>query len=282
MIRTNALGRRIQVRFLGLCVWLIAVFVLSGCVKSFHGGGLEARVFQAGQAFLVGTQAEEQGYGLYSYLLFNAPPTNENSKIFQYVIWACVQEIPDIEKLEARGNPRNSLNIVYIPVTTQVPDFSATTSSRETKKRWSQWILDHYNYDRARAILARIPKTSGRRGPYLASILSPTSSSSFVNAPKLVQDLSELPGDNPLVAFKWVRDFIRVSTPSRGEGGWNPPTLVKLTTSIRKTTAVSLADNNVSYTKDDLKRWISDTMPDRTIFYHGTGTYARMATLSRY
>lgn len=265
----NTIVRLRDVECIRIGLWVFATFILTGCAQSLHGGGLKTPHFQSGQTLLVKEDPETQGYGLYSYLLFDSPQNADSASLYQHMIWSCVQEIPDIEKLESQGMSRETLNVLYIPVTARPPDLPRALSSRENKKKWSQWIFKNYNYDRAK-VIKHLTNHESSPGPHIVSILSPASLSNPYYGPVLVQDFSDLPKDNPIVAFEWVQDFVnRVNGRRNRVTEWNRATLVDFTNRFQQSQVLSLAKHKVSITPEELKsRYIriSDTFPDARRF----------------
>ena len=273
--------------FLYIFSFLILILALPatwGCTgKAFMTQAMGEKGLQTGHALLVGNEPEGQGYGLYSYLLLEAPPTQKNIRLFQSVLAACLREIPNVERLEKLGSPRETLNVTYIPITEEIPQAPSKRTTKENLRWWSQWVLDHYNYNRAQAILAKIKKNP-RRGPYIISTLSPVFSTRTDTSPILVQDLSDLPNENTQIAYEWVLDFVdRVSNPLNESGGWNKLALVQFTSSFRNARALSLADHKIPSTQVELNRaiQISDTWDDvRIQKYRITGYFPKTAYLA--
>jgi len=177
---------------------IIVSCILSGCASSTVGvrsqpdesRGLSR---ETGRAFLIDTQTETPGYGLYSYLLFGSRPTNDlERKRYLEAITNYVNAMDDIAGLGKYIRPKE-LNVTYVPLDLP-PPLDPTP----------QWILKHYNYSRARLLL-RIFQRQLRSGPYIISTLKPLS---FLKVPPdkyLFQDLSTVP---PSVISIWVREFI--------------------------------------------------------------------------
>jgi len=104
---------------------------------------------------------------MYSYILFGAPPTAELVRErYASVIKAFMKLLPAIEAFEL-SNPEVSkerLNITYLPMQKRPPKAILNANSNER----AIWILDHYDYIRARMILNRFAITE-RDGPYIIS-----------------------------------------------------------------------------------------------------------------
>jgi hypothetical protein len=144
-----------------------------------------------GRAFLLPHQREAAGYGLYSYLLFGTPPSDASHDRYLQAICAYLT-IPPIAGME-QYIPRGKLNITYLPIATQ-------PSARPTP----EWVLDHYDYDRARALIDRIDGTH-QDGPYIVSVLRPLPDTRLAAVHYLYQDLSSIP---PNVILLWVKEFL--------------------------------------------------------------------------
>jgi hypothetical protein len=152
------------------------------------------RARETGGAFLLPDQAEPPGYGLYSYLLFGAPPGNGARDRYRSALEAYVGLIPDIVALE-RYIPPAELNVAYVPVRT-APD-RTTTPER---------LLAEYDYARARSLLRLFPG-GNREGPYIVSALRPLGGAvppTATPTPYIFQDLSKVP---PHLVASWVKEF---------------------------------------------------------------------------
>jgi hypothetical protein len=179
----------------------IVLYAMAGCggIKGLpdDSRGLSR---ETGRTFLVETQTEAPGYGLYSYLLFGSPPKNDiDRKRYMQTITDYVNIIVDISELKKYIPPRE-LNITYLPI--NLPP-SSTPSS--------EWILDHYNYARARSLL-RTLRGDLRDGPYIISTLKPLSTFKTAPAKYLIQDMSSVP---PHLISQWVKEFINQAAKER-------------------------------------------------------------------
>jgi hypothetical protein len=237
---------------------LVAVLLLaSACGVGFKGGGLAQPELQPARAFLIRDQPEEKGYGLYSYLLFESPPTKENRQLYLSAIWACVDGIPDIATLVSNHSP-DQINLTYVPIIEAAPPPPQARPRREGLHWWSEWILDHYDYARAQLILSRLRNTHLGGGPYLLSTSSPateTSPSSY-----LFQDLSPIqvvtnPSDRSKLAFEWVFDFIRrASIPQ--SSAWDLKTLIRFGQDLRASRGNSRLGQQADLNEEKIKRFI--------------------------
>src|SRR5262244_2250915 len=150
--------------------------ILRVTVRQDAGGRGMSR--ETGRYFLLAGQRETAGYGLYSYVLLGAPPSE--ASLEEYV-------------------PRAELNILYLPVRS-VPPEPVTAA----------WALENYDYARARAVL-RVLEGSNRDGPYILAAFKPLGGAG-ATGPYLFQDLSSVP---PHLAASWVREFLNQAAQER-------------------------------------------------------------------
>jgi hypothetical protein len=155
---------------------------------------------ETGTAFLLPEGAERAGYGLYSYLLLGAPPTDGTRDRYARAIASFLEMIPEIGRLEAHV-PRQSLNVAYIPID-QDPGAPPVTGN---------WVLAHYDHARARSLLRTLPGPL-RAGPYIVSTLTPLSHERTAEGPRLFQDLSRVP---PHLVSTWVLEFLNQAAQER-------------------------------------------------------------------
>jgi hypothetical protein len=158
--------------------------------------------YETGRSFLLPTQLEHKGYGLYSYLLLGAPPTDSNRERYLKAIEAYLLLLPDIFKLD-KYFPPSELNITYLPV-------NALPAEILDIKSMAVWVLDHYDYPRVR-FLARQLTENNRDGPYIISVLVPLSERAKLSR-YLWQDLSAVP---PQLAASWIKEFMNQAAQER-------------------------------------------------------------------
>lgn len=205
----------------------VTVFTVSG---SRAGASRET-----GRLFLMRGEAEQRGYGLYSYFLLGAPP-DENSRdrvlkgIEAYLRLS--QSIADLEPLLER----RELNANHMPVNGPLPE-NVT----------AQWLLDHYDYARARVILSRIDATF-RRGPYLLSSLTAAGERQPISGPVLFQDLSSVPSH--LVA-NWYELFLNQAAQERF---WEEHKLRQV--ALRMRTIIGILAIGLPEVQGALEQWI--------------------------
>jgi len=118
-----------------------------------------------GAAFLLRNQKEESGYGLYSYALLTHPPQESELPKYRAFVKAFVklQRVSDLRKYL----PRARINITYLPVTSIPSERKQSSLDQQT-----DYIISHYDYARAAAILASMPQQAGS-GPVIISVLTP-------------------------------------------------------------------------------------------------------------
>ena len=192
----------------------------------------------AGREYLPGNQSETSGYGLYSYVLFAEPPTSDTTNQYLELIKSFQELVPDINALKDIV-PMDGLNITYFPVT--VPPQTEQASSAVAP----EWLLEHYNYARAKSLLAKLNGPHGRN-LYLISTLKPLSEAGIAVKPYADQDLSWVP---PELVRIWIREFF-VQTSQ--EKFWQPRTGEALI--LRMRTVIAIAANGLPGVEDALRR----------------------------
>lgn len=186
----------------------------------------EARGKSTGWSFLQQGKVEKKGYGLYSYILFGSRPTAENREQherYMKIIEAYIQVIESITALEKAGIAPHQLNVTYLLLTTK------NNKDRPTAK----WLLDHYDYAHARAILSALPEKNGTDGPYIVSSLRPLSSVSQISMNNILyQDLSNVP---PHIIELYAKEFFNQAAQERF---WEEKSLSQLILKLRRTLGI--------------------------------------------
>jgi hypothetical protein len=176
---------------------------------------------ESGWSFLISGRAEEGGYGLYSYLLLGSPPAAASRDRYRRTVEAYIGLVPEVTALE-QFIRRRELNVTYLPIANSPPAGPVAID----------WTLAHYDYARARAILATLPGNY-RDGPYLVSSLGPLSeTTTAAHSPYLLQDLSGVP---PHLAALWMKEFLNQAAQERF---WEESTARRLAVKLRTTVAV--------------------------------------------
>jgi hypothetical protein len=189
---------------------------------------------ETGSDFLPPGVREVDGYGLYSYLLLGAPPVAEARERSVKAIEAFWTVVPDIRALE-QYVPRAALNVTYVPVKAAPPGSAG-----------AQWILDNYDYARARSLLRHLP-SAYRDGPYLVSALAPLSGGAVSRY--LLQDLSSVPAH---LGAPWVKEFLNQAAQERF---WDERSAARLALKLRVT--VAILGEGLPEVRKALDGWIS-------------------------
>jgi hypothetical protein len=203
---------------------------------------------ETGRSFLLPEQIETGGYGLYSYFLLGSPPNDVTRERYLKAIEEYLK-FPDITGLEEYIEPRE-LNINYLPVTASPGEDVLKRLADERYDFVSEWVLRHYDYARARALLRRVPGDH-REGPYFVSFLKRFDWKVGLSRPYLYQNQSRVP---PHLLSLWVKEFLNQAAQERF---WEERTgqqfVLKLRTAIG-IMAVGLPE--VRSALDDLIAWI--------------------------
>jgi hypothetical protein len=153
------------------------------------------------RSLLYDNSREESGYGLYSYILFGAPP-NDATRDRYFAVLRSFINFPSTEDMVKQVS-RKQLNVTYLPVKGQ-PDSSSSDA-----------LLGAYDYARAAGLLARIScKDHGTPcgpllgGPYIISTTKPLSDQTSLSQHFLYQDLSAVPAR---IVPLWVDEFMKQS-----------------------------------------------------------------------
>lgn len=193
---------------------------------------------ETGRSFLLKGQSEAEGYGLYSYLLLGTAPTDSNHERYLKTIEPYLRTIRDVTELQDYFQP-SKLNVAYLPL--QIAPLSNPSA---------EWVLDHYDYARARALLDLLPGNL-REGPYIVSVLKPLGSGSL---PKqyLFQNLSTVPTTDGNLISWWIREFLNQAAQERF---WEAKTAELLVLKLR--TTIEVLASGLPEVQKALDSWIS-------------------------
>lgn len=232
----------------------LVTMVWTGCAGL--GGGTvmrQAQERETGRDYLVGKQAEKEGYGLYSYLLFGTPPTKVTRERYLRAI-AAYFTIPPITSVEEYLPPWQ-LNITYLlltdPPTPEVAQCLRTqciSDDSDRAGRVADWVLDHYHYARAQVLLRALPGTH-RHGPYIVSYSEPLTGIGPLSGQYLYQNLSSVP---PFLVQSWVQEFLNQAAQ---EHFWEERTVEQL--ALRLRTAIEIFAEGLPEVQGALDRWIA-------------------------
>lgn len=176
--------------------------------------------------FLLPNEQEKTGYGLYSYLLFRAPPQNpEEEARYLKTLESYLAQLRDVEELLQRHVRPSQLNVSRIPVTTRPHSDPSLT-------KWAENVLAVYDYATAEILLNKLDKAY-QRGPYLISVQRPLTQTADPVSLHLLQDLT---GMVPGLAKEWVIYFTYVTAQQRS---WADQSLHSFTLKLRNTIAVA-------------------------------------------
>lgn len=171
--------------FTGTCT--MQVFALNSGAE--RGNELRRR-------FLVSKQEEESGFHLYSYVLLGSPPPDLQTRQ-RYL--AALQSFLSFLPLPDDLVKKDDFNLTVLPVT------AIPARKEETE---AAWLLDHYDWERARFFLRRLQGTH-LAGPYIVSFTQPLTTVGTLEKEYLFQDLSAVPRE---LVIAWVREFMMQST----------------------------------------------------------------------
>jgi hypothetical protein len=180
----------------------------------------EAKGGVTGWSLLLSGTKEKSGYGLYSYILFGSRPTDATRERYLKTLEAYAALVESIVSLEASGVARHQLNITYLPVTKLPPP---------KDKPSTEWLLEHYDYARARALLSVLPGAYRSDGPYIVSRLNPIKASEPIVGKYLYQDLSTTA---PRVIAGYAREFFNQAAQERY---WEERTAQQLALKLQNT-----------------------------------------------
>ena len=237
---------------IALCAF---VLLLGGCNGLGAGVklpplGADEHPIATERDLLIGQEPEAAGYGMYSYLLLAAAPTPAERPRDLAVIAAYLNYIP--RRVDAGPYvPVSQVNITYLCVTTQPPaavaDVREGDLSASNDVVTAEWLLEHYDYNRARSIL-RALNGPHPDGPYIVSARQPLTGAAATAGGYVRQDLSHAP---PEFAVSWVKIFLAESERMPGTPGGLQATALKL----RET--VALAADSLPEVQAALKKWIT-------------------------
>lgn len=194
----------------------------SGNGNSATRGGL-----RSARRYLLPDGKEETDYGLYSYLLFPAPPRTEEEKVrYLKTLESCLHVMQDVEDHIKRHRRPRELNATHIPVIS-VPKYS------EVPTEWAANVLSVYDYTTAQKLLDKLDKTY-QRGPYLISVLrKPLSNMTMPVQEHLLQDFT---GKVPELVSNVVDLFTYRAAQQRT---WSEVTLRAFSLNVRNLIAVA-------------------------------------------
>jgi hypothetical protein len=149
---------------------VVEVFIGKQEVVIPDRGTIRGEKLVSARRYLLPGESEEPGYGLYSYLLFSAPPMNhEEHARYVKMIEAYLLLLQDLDEYLGRHVRPSRLNATYIPLNKR-PDPGRSNAE------WAANVLAVYDYTTAELLLSQLDQ-SYLKGPYLVSVLKPLSRS---------------------------------------------------------------------------------------------------------
>jgi hypothetical protein len=195
-----------------------------------------------GIALLVRGEHELVDFGLYSYALLTRPPQGEDLPKYRAFLTALIER-PSAKDLTVYLSHQR-INITYLPVTLKRSDWE-TLSVKDRV----EFVLTHYDYARASAIVAALPKRPGP-GPVIISVLKPLSVET-VPHPVLVQDLTTA---QPDLMASYVNYFVDQAAKDHF---WEAQILSQFCLSLRN--GLETAAVGLGMSRDAVKNWVEFT-----------------------
>jgi hypothetical protein len=190
------------------------------------------------RGLLVRGRKEDSGYGLYSYLLFGAVPEEKDRQRYLESIRTYLRLSPRLQEL-ANLIEHEQLNLNYVPITVA-----------PLGKPNAEWILEHYDYARAAAILHSVPGGPYLRGPYVLSGKLQGENNS-ISAPTIFQDLSTVPTE---LVSKWYEHFLNQAAQENLSSSDRLHELV-----LKMRTLIAVAAAGVPDVQKSLESWLKWT-----------------------
>lgn len=205
--------------------------------------------FKYGRSFLSIGKKESKDYGIYSYILFSERPDSLNYPIYFNLIEAYLNKVEVVEDLEVYTQ-KSDVNIVYFFV-------KGSTLSMEMSDRTEQidWLINNYDYARARVYLSKFPKEDLDKGPYIISCRESLSDCKPLKENYLLQDLSHV---HPRVVSLWVSEFLKQSSDLEY---WDDTSIDNFSNEIRNAIAIGadglqIVTASMDWWRTNLTAWI--------------------------
>ena len=194
--------------------------------KSPTGDPGATRGLLTGRAFLLPGQGVPQGYGLYSFLLFDAPARGQQERALHLkALEAYLLVLPAMTELEQHRR-QSELNVTLVPLKTDLKLPANLTRPGEATRAAEQ-ILAVYDYARARTVLDGLGMETRRSGPYFLSTVP------GVATQRLFVDMSHVVPD---LVWDWTRTFCWLAAQERS---WSDVALQKLELNTRNAFALA-------------------------------------------
>ena len=200
--------------------------------------------------FLPAGTSEPTGYGLYSYVLFAHPPSDQEMPAYRAIVKAYLQMLAEGPTTPAQPE---LLNATFLPVKRRMrPQLSQLGTKRSSNmpsdEQLEHLIRETYDYDRAGEFLDKL-KHVHTGGPYIVSNRTALSLATGLQETYLDQDITAC-GSSPEFAGAWVRLFER----SAAEQNWSSKKLSVFTMDL--IAIISKAGEQVSIAEPAIQRAI--------------------------
>ncbi|MEN8123307.1 MAG: hypothetical protein ABFS35_23420 [Bacteroidota bacterium] len=196
--------------------------------------------YQPGRNYLVSGEYEQEGFGLYSYILFTENPDKNDSLKYAALLSAYLNKIPEVNQL-LKYVSSDSINNVYLPVMEDPYYINGLNDSEQIDT-----LIEIYDYARAQAYLNKFEEDL-TYGPYIISYNIPLSQAGNIKSKYLLQDLSSV---HPEVVTLWVDEFLKQSSQ---EAYWDEEYLRNFSNDLRN--AIAIAADGLKSTVESLKWW---------------------------
>jgi hypothetical protein len=192
-----------------------------------------------GTAFLLSSQKEKPGYGLYSYALLTHRADDSELPRYKAFLQALLA-LPTAAQ-EAEHTPVNRINITYLLLDSLSPAWANMTLDQQVN-----YILAHYDYGWA-AVMETSLSTKVGPGPVIVSVLQPVDPTQHPH-PVLVQDLSLA---QPDLMTTYVSYFVQQAGKDQF---WQQSTMSELALSLRN--GLETAAVGLSMSKSAVQGWV--------------------------
>lgn len=158
--------------------------------------------------YLLRGAAEDEGYGLYSYVVLSKrPDSKEQFNSYVSLFEAYRARIQPVSEYLDLGEPKANLNATYwLLAATDLTEIR----DRERNTDWS-FFITNYDYARAQVILSHVAKL-GQEGPFIIGYIAPIGKPNVARRPGrdeiLVMDLSGIHEDDYSRAFLYYQEKV--------------------------------------------------------------------------
>lgn len=210
------------------------------------GGDSEKRsTFFSGRSFLSKGNKEKKNYGIYSYILFPQRPDSSNYQVYSQVIRAYLNKVENVDDIE-RYVQRIKVNIVYFPVKGPIEELQHIKGEEER----TNWLINNYDYARAKFFISKIQKENLYKGPYIVSCKESLSDCKPLKKDYLLQDLSHV---HQKVVSLWVSEFLKQSSDLNY---WDDTSVDNFTNEIRN--AIAIGADGLQIVNASMDWWLTN------------------------